>query len=114
MSTQNEEIIETGLETVIEPAAEVNTPVVEEPKRYEYQPTDEDGRPVGGKQVILYITQEELVEKIVSVSARRIRLMRTLHDSSHLQNLSPVHFLKRNGLSCRKTFWTLIHSIRLR
>ena len=33
-------------------------------QRYEYQPVDETGRPIGGKQVIKYTTNEELVTKL--------------------------------------------------
>jgi hypothetical protein len=48
---------------VVETAAEVPPPAPVE-LRYEYQPTDENGLPMGGKQVIKYHTMEELVEKI--------------------------------------------------
>lgn len=50
--------------------SEVNETVVTEQtpelpeQRHEYQPTDELGRPLGGKQVIKYRTQEELVQKL--------------------------------------------------
>ena len=40
------------------------TPVAPVESRYEYQPTDEQGRPLGGKQVIKYTTQEEFATKL--------------------------------------------------
>lgn len=58
------------------------TPIVEvvelPEKRYEYQPTDEQGRPLGGKQVIVYKTQDELVEKLTTNQVELIRKLRTV------------------------------------
>jgi hypothetical protein len=56
----------------------VTTPVVEAPvqKRHEWQPTDEQGRPIGGKQVILYATEQELVEKMQEKSVLLLRQLR--------------------------------------
>src|ERR1700676_2759810 len=34
-------------------------------QRYEYQLCDEDGRPMGGKQVIVYRTEAEKLEKLI-------------------------------------------------
>lgn len=70
---------ETVLETPVETPAE--TPIVETPvetpeQRYEYQPTDDQGRPIGGKQVIKYRTQDELVQKLTHQSVHQIRKMR--------------------------------------
>jgi hypothetical protein len=42
-----------------ETVAQVQVPELPE-MRFEYQPTDSNGRPIGGKQVIKYRTQEEL------------------------------------------------------
>ena len=58
-------------ETVIEA-------VVEQPveKVYTYQPTDESGRPIGGKQVIKYFTHEELAQKLQEQNVLLIRKLR--------------------------------------
>jgi len=45
--------------------------------RFEYQPTDEDNRPIGGKQVIKYRTQDELNHKLVKQNTELIRKLRT-------------------------------------
>ena len=44
--------------------------------KYEYQPVDESGRPIGGKQVIKYTTQEELVTKLQEQNILLIRKLR--------------------------------------
>jgi hypothetical protein len=44
--------------------------------RYEYQPVDEFNRPIGGKQVILYTTEEEKFEKLVQMNQNLIRELR--------------------------------------
>jgi hypothetical protein len=41
-----------------------------------YQPTDSEGRPIGGKQVIKYTTQEELVSKLQEQNVLLIRKLR--------------------------------------
>jgi hypothetical protein len=43
---------------------------------YIYQPTDNDGRPIGGKQVIKYSTPEELVKKLEEQNILLIRKLR--------------------------------------
>jgi hypothetical protein len=59
-----------------QPAAQP-APVAELPEKiHEYQPVDRNGRPVGGKQVFKYRTQDELIEKLTkahSASSARIR-----------------------------------------
>lgn len=78
MGTPNEEII-------IEQPPVIETPaVVLEEKRYEYQPTDSDGRPIGNKQVIKYSTQEELIAKLQEQSIHQIRKMRELTKKNRL------------------------------
>ena len=48
-----------------EPNVPVEAPVVELPElRYEYQPTDDNGMNMGGKQVLKYKTTEELIQKL--------------------------------------------------
>jgi hypothetical protein len=46
--------------------------------RYEYQPKDEEGRPLGRPQVIKYHTQEELIQKLTDQNTSVIREMRIL------------------------------------
>lgn len=76
------EVITPSTETVLEtPVGTVETPIVETPvelpvQRYEYQPTDDQGRPIGGKQVIKYKTHDELVEQLTNQSVHQIRKMR--------------------------------------
>lgn len=53
-------------------------------KRYEYQPTDESGRPLGGKQVIVYTTEQELAEKLRD---QNIQLVRKLREVTRKQKL---------------------------
>lgn len=62
-----------------EPAANLETPPAPpapEQKRYEYQPSDEQGRPIGGRQVILYTSSEELAEKLSDQNTLLIRKLR--------------------------------------
>lgn len=56
--------------------APIETPAVEE-KTYVYQPTDEQGRPIGGKQVIKYVTQEDLVSKLQEQNVLILRKLRS-------------------------------------
>lgn len=74
--------VEPVVDPVIEPTFEtvpVETPAPIEPevKRYEYQPTDEQGRPLGGKQVIKYTTQEELTAGLVKNNVELLRKLRS-------------------------------------
>jgi len=73
----------------VEPVAE---PVVEQ-KRYEYQPTDEHDRPIGGKQVILYTTQDELIQKLTKNHVESIKGMRGLKRQSRLGTPEPAESL---------------------
>jgi hypothetical protein len=45
-------------------------------KKYEYQPTDEQGRAIGGKQVIKYTTHEELAAKLQEQNVLLLRKLR--------------------------------------
>jgi hypothetical protein len=68
---------ETPAETIIEtPAINPPPPVAPEVHTYEYQPTDESGRPMGGRQVIKYTTQEELADKLRDNSILILRKLR--------------------------------------
>lgn len=73
----NSEIIEAPVTKVIEevPAA----PVVAAPApelTYTYQPTDEQGRALGGRQVIKYRTPEELADKLAKQNSELVRKLR--------------------------------------
>lgn len=61
----------------IVPAPEVAV-VPEPPKefRYEYQPKDESGNPLGNKQVVIATTPEEAVEKIAQMHQEAIKFIR--------------------------------------
>ncbi len=86
----------------------IETVVVPEEKRYEYQPTDDDGRPIGGKQVIKYTTSEELAEKLSEQNTLLLRKLRketrnnrlgifekeTIEDAAPRMR-EPIHFEKR-------------------
>jgi hypothetical protein len=63
-------------ETVIEQVPVIETPVLEE-KIYSFQPTDENGRAIGGKQVIKYHTHEELADKLQEQNTLLIRKLRS-------------------------------------
>jgi hypothetical protein len=67
---------------------EVPVAVVPEPapveKRYTYQPTDEQGRALGGPQVIVYTTEQELVEKMTKNSIELIRKLRSVTRDARL------------------------------
>jgi hypothetical protein len=51
-------------------------PIVLSEQRYEYQLCDEDGRPMGGKQVIVYRTPEEFREKLIKNQEQAVRQLR--------------------------------------
>jgi hypothetical protein len=66
-------------EPVVTPLEE--TPIIEAPPeipelRYEYQPRDAAGRPMGGKQVIIYRTPEELTQKLTAQNEELVRKLR--------------------------------------
>jgi hypothetical protein len=66
-------------ESPVVPAAEVPAaPVAEEvpEKRHEWQPVDEDGIPMGGVQVIIYRTEQELLQKMQEKSVLLLRQLR--------------------------------------
>lgn len=77
---------ETLVPEVVE-SMEVIAPVVEPEKEYRYQPTDENGRKLGGEQVIKYTTQEELVKKITD---QNVHLVRALREQTKKQRLGIV------------------------
>ena len=73
MEAQQTEIQETPIVEV--PVTVESAPVVET-KSYEYQPTDDAGRPLGGKQVLKYTTSEELIEKMQEQNVLLLRRLR--------------------------------------
>lgn len=78
--------VETPVEEIIAvPVIEEPPAPVEEPEQtYVYQPTDETGRPLGGKQVIKYRTHDELVQKMTD---QNIQLVRKLREQTRKQRL---------------------------
>lgn len=74
MSSNAEEIVTP--ETIIETVVEVPAPVVPVELLFEYQPTDGDGRPLGGKQVIKYTDPAELPFKLVEQNTLLLRKLR--------------------------------------
>lgn len=82
MSSAAEDIVpgtEKALEQpVVEPTVEPTPEIPVAPElRYEYQPTDEQGRPMGNKQVIKYTTSDELASKLVEQNTLLIRKLRS-------------------------------------
>ena len=65
--------------TVPAPVVPAPAPVVEEEKRYEWQPTDENDRPIGGRQVILYRTEQEKFDKVINANNLLIRQLRKVN-----------------------------------
>lgn len=88
----------TVVETVV-PAAVVQNPVAEVvlvEKRHEWQPTDENGKPYGGKQVIVYKTDGELITKMTEQNNLILRQMRKLSRESRL-GLTPGEDVPKNA-----------------
>lgn len=81
MSDEVTTVVDTVEPTVEAPPAEVVQPdvppPVEEPEQvYHYQPTDEHGRSLGGKQVIKYKTHDELVQRLTEQNTLLVRKLR--------------------------------------
>ena len=75
----------------IEPEVAPSEPVVPPApveKRHTYQPTDEQGRALGGPQVIVYTTEQELVEKMTKNSIELIRKLRSVTRDNRLGKFS--------------------------
>jgi hypothetical protein len=98
-----------------EPAPVAPVAPVEPPEqRYEYQPVDESGRPMGGKQVIIYKTAEELRDKLVKNHELAIRQMRKVSREKVLgldepvikdeDRFKPVAELKTRDLTAEERF----------
>ncbi len=80
---QVEQVAPVVVEPVVEPVEPVIPPVPVQ-KRYEYQPVDAHNRPLGGRQVILYNTQDELVEKLQAQNVELIRKLRSVSRDNRL------------------------------
>ena len=67
-------------------------PVVDEvpEKRYEWQPTDENDRPLGGRQVILYRTEQEKFDKVIAANNLLIRQLRKVNREKALGSSEDV------------------------
>jgi len=65
-------------------------PVVQAPveKWYEYQPTDENGRPIGGLQRFKYSTMEELADKLRDANVHVLRLVRKTREEAALKDVT--------------------------
>ncbi len=62
----------------------------EEPEKlYEYQPTDELGRNLGGKQVLKYRTQDELAQKLTEQNVLLVRKLREQTKKRRLGTIDP-------------------------
>jgi len=64
-------------------------PVALPEQRYEYQLCDEDGRPMGGKQVIVYRTPEELREKLTKNQEQAVRQLRKVTREKAFGSVEP-------------------------
>lgn len=69
------------------PAVEPVAPVLPEEKVYSWQPTDENDRPIGGRQTIKYRTETEKFEKMQEKS---VLLLRQLRKVTREKELGPV------------------------
>jgi len=71
---------DTNIETVVEEKPEVVEVIEAAPEvpelEYTYQPKDESGRPLGGRQVIKYRTSEELADKLAEQNTLLVRKLR--------------------------------------
>lgn len=82
-----EQIIEpTVQDPVVQPVV-VARPAEPEEKVYKYQPRDEQGRPLGGEQVLKYKTPEELAEKLTAQNVELVKLNRRLTRDLRLGNV---------------------------
>ncbi|SRR6266496_273893 len=83
MSTPNIEVPLEQDPTVEIPAIVAPVPVVEQ-KRYTYQPKDKQGRPIGGVQVIVYTTEDELRDKLVNQNVELVQKLREVTRENRL------------------------------
>src|SRR5258708_29617059 len=74
----NEQVVEQPVAEVIPPAADK--------KKYSFQPKDEEGRPLGGIQVIEYESDQELADKLAKNYEEAQRHIRKLRRDMKLGN----------------------------
>jgi len=84
MSTPNLEVPAVEPVAPVVAAPEVPAPAPVEQKRYTYQPKDKEGRPIGGVQVILYTTEEELRDKLVNQNIELVQKLRQVTKEQRL------------------------------
>lgn len=78
------------VEPVVVPAVEAPVvPPAPEEKRYTYQPTDTEGRALGGMQVIKYASDQELAEKLRDQNVELIRKLRQVTRDNRLGKFAP-------------------------
>jgi hypothetical protein len=71
-------------------AAESAAPVELPEQTYEYQITDEQGRPLGGKQIFKYRTMDELRDKLTQAHSEATRALRRTRKDLALANVEEV------------------------
>jgi hypothetical protein len=100
-------VIETvNPETVVAAVAAVVAPAELTEQRYEWQPTDETGKPFGGKQVLIYKTHEELIQKFTEQNNSILRQMRKLSRDARL-GLTPEQDVPTRARRLPESFGTL-------
>ena len=102
MSTPVTPLLEPVVAEVVPEVPEVPevvpvAPVIEQ-KRYSYQPTDEHNRPLGGVQVILYTTEQELAEKLVHQNVELIRKLREVTRDNRLGRVQREESVESDSL----------------
>jgi hypothetical protein len=89
---------------VVEPVAPVVVaPAALTEQRYEWQPTDENNIPLGGRQVIIYKTQEELIQKFTDQNTSILRQMKKLSRDARL-GLTPEADVPASAARLPKNF----------
>lgn len=77
-------VIEQPVNEIPAPAAPIEATPAPVELTYEYQPTDEHGRPIGGRQVIKYRTPDELAKKFEKANIELQRELRKLKKNQRL------------------------------
>jgi hypothetical protein len=81
----NETASQQEVPAVVPPVAEVHPVTEEAPEQiFSWQPEDEHGRPMGGRQVIKYRTQEEKDAKLIKANNEILRQLRKVTRENRL------------------------------
>lgn len=80
---ENQEELEV-VPQVVEPEIPATVEII-----YEYQPTDESGRPLGAKQVFKGTSHQEILDKVADANKNLIKLNRELNKKYRLGELAP-------------------------